>query len=165
MIMYPTHQCFDDAIEFLTARIQRRDLPDTTTLRLVHGMCLAQNGTEYAHAWVEEQGRCVDCGIVDGERVFFQLATPAYYEMRSVQRTRCYTIDEAWAWNLRSGHHGPWEKPYIDHLAHGDHRYLGSATIGRCQVNVPGGAPESSNSLAQSSALKHTSDPDPDDPN
>lgn len=114
-VLRPTGQCFDDALEYLEARVRAHpDLAHRTSLILVHGIARAttDTGEPYAHAWCEEDGHCWDAALVEGSRIYYAVTTVEFYAARQIQETTRYTIREAWLANRRSGHYGPWETKY-----------------------------------------------------
>jgi ribosomal protein S27AE len=123
-VVYPTHHCFDDAVEFCERRARAKHPSVETTLRLVHGIILvpadqpagvsdAQPGERAIHAWAEDGDLCWDAGILeDGRRIEFAVAKAEYYEHYRVQETTVYTMPELLAANKASGHYGPWRPEY-----------------------------------------------------
>jgi hypothetical protein len=130
--LFPTHHCFDDALEFLGARVARHPaLARGRSLRLVHGICLGPRGEgvaasfgvdvvapgqPFAHAWVEEATRPAvvwQSGLdAAGGVVFVAIPRSIFYgTMRVGLRTR-YTVREAWHENQRTGTYGPWKAEY-----------------------------------------------------
>ena len=111
----PTHRCFDDALDYIELRLREGAHPDS--LILVHGICLAPEGPHkdkpFAHAWVEHEGRVVQSGLLDGERIFYSVPSEDFAEMLRPQEFTRYTLRQALAQNLASGHYGPWEERYI----------------------------------------------------
>lgn len=131
MDIRPTFHCFDDALELINERV----LEDPAGapwphLRLVHGLARGENGDRYAHAWVEEDDRCWDAGLVDGQRIYYAVPHDEFYEARQIHRTTVYTVRQACLENLTSGHYGPWRWEYRACCGRGD-RIVGSmpATI------------------------------------
>lgn len=124
MILYPTHSCFDDSIEF--CEHAARENPEwAVTLIVVHGIVLvpetqpadvtdATPGTQSVHAWVETPaGYVFDVGVNEaGERIIFSAAKADYYAHYRVQDTTRYTMRELLEQNRASGHYGPWKPEY-----------------------------------------------------
>jgi hypothetical protein len=110
----PTHHCFDDALDFIAARLGRD--ASARHLLLVHGIALApagqHEGEPFAHAWVEEQGVVWDSGILDGVPVHYSVERDDFYASLRIQCFTRYTVREAWLENHRSGHYGPWKDEY-----------------------------------------------------
>jgi hypothetical protein len=104
----PTYQCFDDAIEYI---YRARHTPPLT---LVHGIAMASDGSRrlYAHAWVEEYGKCWDCGIVEGQRLWYSVPREEFYAARQIQETTRYTLRQVLRENQRTGTTGPWKPEY-----------------------------------------------------
>jgi hypothetical protein len=110
--LYPTHHCFDDALDFIVA-VLPNDPQLRHTLRLVHGICLSPDGEPYVHAWVEEGPRCISRGIRAGETIYYQAERADFYaELRVQERTR-YTVQAALRQNRRHGTYGPWKARYL----------------------------------------------------
>lgn len=107
--IYPTHKCFDDALDFLEGLYKEKN-PMLYRMRLVHGICLhPDDGHEYAHAWVEQDEEFVIfAGIYRGENQYFAAAREEYYADAKVQETTKYTLLEALCENHKAGHYGPW---------------------------------------------------------
>lgn len=112
--IYPTHTCFDDALDLLTEAIKMNPgAAHTDELKLVHGICVAPDGKEYAHAWVESLGKTVwFIGILDGKYQQFAADLKEYYAETRVVETTKYTPLEAWAENYRHANYGPWVERY-----------------------------------------------------
>jgi hypothetical protein len=111
MEIFPTHTCFDDAMEGLAAFALA--CPDEIhQVSLIHALCLLPNGEPYAHAWLEHEDDCLYTAIIRGERQ--NLATPKnrFYRQYRVQEITRYTFPEAIAENHRSNHFGPWKPEY-----------------------------------------------------
>ena len=110
----PTYRCFDDALELIELRV--KEDPTITrhdfTIILVHGICVGDDGTRYAHAWVEEAGMVWDAGILNGQRVYFSFARAEYYEAKHVEDSTRYTLRDIVRENRRSGNYGPWNPEY-----------------------------------------------------
>lgn len=126
MTILPTHSCFDDALEYLNALIMEGDLERAERLRVVHGICLAPEGplagSPFAHGWIEEDGVCVQAGIVEGcgHKVYFGVDRAEFYASLRVQVTTAYSAQDAMRQNVRTGHFGPWEPSYRAIITQGD---------------------------------------------
>jgi hypothetical protein len=119
MTLYPTHTCFDDALDFITLLVRHRQILNvwTTEWTIVHAMCQAPDGELYAHAWAETRDIAVSAAIIDGKHTYFETARREYYKyFRPVELNR-YTISEAITLNYRHGHYGPWERRYREAAA------------------------------------------------
>jgi hypothetical protein len=113
--IYPTHECFNDALDFISdVLIQNPDDREALVeeLLLVHGICLAPDGQPYAHAWVQDGDRCIFCGILDGTRGYFAASRDEYYAEMRVQDVTRYPVHEALRHNRRTRHYGPWLPKY-----------------------------------------------------
>jgi hypothetical protein len=111
--IYPTFECFDDAVEIMGELIQQ-DLEHADDLRIVHAICRVPTGEDYAHGWVEDldAGICVWAGILDGERQYFMSPTADFMKSHRVQECTKYDRYEVLDWNQKTGHVGPWEERY-----------------------------------------------------
>lgn len=110
--IYPTHHCFDDALDFLEELAKQKN-PMIHRMRVVHAVCLAPDGHEYAHAWVEQDGTFVIfAGIVNGQKEWFAAKVSEYYTEHRVQGTTKYTPREVLAENLKHETYGPWVERY-----------------------------------------------------
>lgn len=118
MDIQPTHTCFDDALEFVELMIVK--FPGEKdyfkeNLRIVHGICLLEDSSQYAHAWVEDikDQTCVFRGIANGEFVWLSASITEYYANFQVQETTKYTLRQACDENQRTMSYGPWEERYL----------------------------------------------------
>jgi hypothetical protein len=116
----PTHTCFDDAIEYLSWRIQMR-ASDASRLFLVHAICLVpqgpRTGEPFAHAWVEEEMPGVPVvawqdGFLQGKHVTYSMLAEELRAAFHVQESTRYTPAEAHAENQRTMTFGPWLDRY-----------------------------------------------------
>lgn len=105
----PTYRCFDDALEFIEMRVKETPtlVRHDWLLVLVHGICVGDDDTRYAHAWVEEAGQAWDAGLIDGQRVYYAVARSEYYAAKRVEESTRYTLRDVVRENGRSGHYGP----------------------------------------------------------
>jgi hypothetical protein len=114
--VFPTHTCFDDALDYLAHRL-KQNRRDAKRLVLVHGILLAPEGAKkdqpFAHAWVEESDRVWQDGLLeDGRRVTWAMSVAEFREKMRPQKETRYTVREAVAENLRTNHFGPWVEEY-----------------------------------------------------
>ena len=102
----PTHTCFDDALDFIYEVIKQH--PDNEKgLYLVHGIVYA-DGKPSAHAWAEQDGKCIFAGILEGEKSYFAAEQKEYYRELKVKTTAKYSVKAAMRQNLITGNYGPW---------------------------------------------------------
>jgi len=131
--LYPTHSCFDDALDYIGARaLAHPELVDQTTLILVHGIALGDDGHPYAHAWCEEDGECWDTALVDNDpdqKISYAVPRADFYAARRIQESSSYTIRQAMALNAVTGHYGPWNEKYRAICGHGDRRIVASIQV------------------------------------
>lgn len=118
--IYPTHSCFDDAMEYIESRVtEDPTLVHDERLVMTHALIEILNGPHQgqigAHAWAEENGEYIQMGIYQGERVWvFRTPEEVAQTLRIVDATR-YTLKEVHCENVRSGHFGPWKPEHIEH--------------------------------------------------
>lgn len=133
--LYPTHSCFDDAIEYIEHRLYAEapaafatraddDAPDIPIL--VHAICVAPDGTRYAHAWVEEQQQCWEGALHQGEKIWFAVPRDEHEAWRRPEQTTRYTLRQVGEENRRTGTYGPWDPAYLALVGRGDTRVFGS---------------------------------------
>jgi hypothetical protein len=92
----PTHECFDDLVDFLND-LAERGAPREVLMKytVVHGICLMPpNGEPYAHGWLECDGFAIQAGIYRGERIYFRVRVEEYRAARFVWDETRYTLDE-----------------------------------------------------------------------
>jgi hypothetical protein len=128
MNILPTHTCFDDALDWIVLEM-KRDRKRRFDLFLVHGIMQAEDGSLYAHAWVEDEAAggpfCWDFGLIGDASCAYAVEKSEYYAGRRVQEVTRYTPMEAWRENERTTHYGPW-KPEYQALCGGEKRITGS---------------------------------------
>jgi hypothetical protein len=116
MKILPTHTCFDDALDFLTAQCVA-DPTAVDNFVLVHAILLAPEGPSegrpFAHAWVEVGDIAWLSGVVDGRRVYYAVKQVEYYaQMRPISMTK-YSAQAAVEENYKHHNFGPWQPEYI----------------------------------------------------
>jgi len=112
-LIYPTGQCFDDAIELLVSLLTEEHVPPAQ-LKLVHAICLMPGeASRFAHAWVERDGECLFVGIYQGERVRCTTDRALYYRKLRVQERTKYTPQQAAHESARTSSCGPWKQRYL----------------------------------------------------
>ncbi len=114
----PTGTCFDDAIDLIEHWIfQDPQIDWHKRIRLGHGICgpNEDNKNEYAHAWVELDGKEVwQDGIVEGNLCSFGVDIEQFYRKYKAHDVTLYTLKEFGLKNLEYAHYGPWESRYYD---------------------------------------------------
>lgn len=142
----PTGHCFDDAWQLVMSVVPVRYL-STDTFRVVHAVCRGSDGTEYAHAWVEEYGQHVGAwidgarsaipgspsvgwqgGIHLGKRVYYAIEVDAMHRMLEAGQMVRYSPQDMVHAAQRFGHTGPWD--LIGPYAIGGGRIMGVARRG-----------------------------------
>lgn len=128
--IYPTHHCFDDALDFIE-ELAKQNNPMIHRMRVVHAICLAPDDHQYAHAWVEQDEKFVIfAGILDGKKEWFGAEVGEYYAEHRVQETTKYKPREAVAENWKHNTYGPWIERYKNLCApKGKATILGSIAI------------------------------------
>lgn len=115
--IFPTHTCFDDALDYIVAQLKIHPGMEHT-LTLVHGIaigtCGPHAGEAYAHGWVEQDGYCVEAGVFRDEKVWYAVKRSQYYRARKIQKSTRYSVEEAWRLNEKHLTYGPWEREYIE---------------------------------------------------
>lgn len=112
--IYPTHTCFDDALDYLCDILKSNPAAARSNeYLLVHGICVSEDLGQYSHAWLEQAGKFVLwTGILNGERVLFKSDIAGYYKKFQVQETTKYTPRQAWEENAKHVTYGPWIEKY-----------------------------------------------------
>lgn len=108
----PTGTCFDDAL-FLWAIFTKNS---RVPAYLCHGICLHADGEPYSHAWVEKVDLCIFSGIMQGEKMAFEVPQPDFYEyFRVTDDVTKYTTEDFLRFeDLHERKAGPWEERYIE---------------------------------------------------
>lgn len=124
--IYPTHTCFDDALDFLVEVLRHNPherIALAQQLSLVHGLCRAPDGHLYAHGWVQDavEDTCIFTGILDGTRQCFAVPRLEYYAEALVQEMTLYSVAQALRHNWRTNSYGPWEARYLAHVRASGH--------------------------------------------
>lgn len=120
-IIYPTHDCFTNALQALEeiAKTEpaHQSLTDGTLI-LIHALCKHPGGDLFAHAWLEDRltRTAIFKGILDGEGQYFAAPIEEFYaELKPTEITE-YTPMQAVVENYRTGMCGPWKEVYRDYL-------------------------------------------------
>lgn len=119
----PTRTCFDDALEYverIAAELLVKHGQPTQEMRselleytLVHAICLhPEDNNPFAHAWIEHDGKAIESGIMDGERISYAMPLEEHNAKLRVQEFTKYTMPEIVEHNYRTGHTGPWIERY-----------------------------------------------------
>lgn len=110
--LYPTHQCFNDAIELLDALMGAG--ADPLQLRLVHAICEAPDGHHYAHGWIEdvEDGTAMWKALLDGIAINVCADAAEHRASMKILESISYEMTEVYRLNVESGHFGPWIEKY-----------------------------------------------------
>lgn len=126
----PTHACFDNALDLLTALVaDDQSRAYTREFILVHAICEAPTGLRYAHAFVERNDvSVIFAGIMDGTLQYFITPKADYYRETGVRETTKYTIREATYQNIQHNNFGPWEERF--RVLCGDEKRIMAITTG-----------------------------------
>jgi hypothetical protein len=126
MTLSPTHQCFDDALDFIDkiVKLQRHKLEDW---RLCHALCRAPEGI-FAHAWCERDEIVVVAFMINGVHTYLEIDHAGFYDVFEPFDVIRYTISEAARLNYQSGHYGPWD-PRMQTACSDRHEILGSREV------------------------------------
>jgi hypothetical protein len=117
MTIYPTHHCFDDALDYIDVLVKQDDsVLKSSDYYVVHGMCRMPDGRPYVHAWVEHGDEAIGCGLVEGQKVYYVSSRSDFYKHFGTTEMNKYTIIEAARHNIRTGNYGPWEQHYKDSI-------------------------------------------------
>jgi hypothetical protein len=126
MTLAPTHHCFDDALDYLSALIIRKEITiDDREHRLVHALCKAPGGEVFAHGWVEKGGEVISAFMIEGLQTYLIVSQDKFYGWFQPFDFVKYTVREAAQKNLTTFSYGPWE-PRIK-AACGEGKILGVA--------------------------------------
>ncbi len=108
--LHPTHTCFDDALTNLIFIMKRYGTKPVRTgeVIIVHAI-IAPDGEDIGHAWIETPTSVFFTSIMKGERVLVEANKIEYLARSNWKYVRKYTLFEAYAEELRSGHYGPWD--------------------------------------------------------
>lgn len=112
-VIAPTHNCFDDAADYLNAVALGGDREELERVRLAHGIIRfpddqPNGGRRAAHAWVEDGDAVIDAGLLDGQRVNVLWPRHEFYRRLRVEAVTYYTARELVDHNDAQGHVGPW---------------------------------------------------------
>lgn len=114
MVIYPTGTCFEDATQFLFARVmedRKRLLTDEYIL--VHAIVWPSNEKKkFSHAWVEHEGHVITWGIVNGGKIEMIIDKKEYYEKMNVLEFDRYTLEQGYEAEKKVGHPPPWKRKY-----------------------------------------------------
>ncbi len=95
MNLYPTHTCFDDALDLMCEILKTHpDAANTDEFLLVHGICNPPSYQRFSHAWIETdhgKGVALFFGILDGKRQMLAESVAEYYKRLNVEETTKYT--------------------------------------------------------------------------
>lgn len=115
--VYPTHTCFDDAIDIMVEFAQSHPAAITMErITLVHAICQMDDGQDFSHAWVESKhlGRAYFKGLQNGRKELFECDAKSYRKDLKAREITEYDYSAMVKENYRHATYGPWEKKYID---------------------------------------------------
>lgn len=110
-MLYPTHTCFDDAIENLIwlMRERGREGVKRGEILITHAI-IAPDGEDLAHAWIEDDKSVWFSGLLNGQKVTVEADRREYFMNSKCSFFIRYTLFEAYAEEKRTGHYGPWHE-------------------------------------------------------
>jgi len=109
-VIYPTHACFDDALDLIVANV-KVEPSSFLTLRIIHAICNV-GGKPFAHAWVEEKGEAFFYGLCNGKRMLFVVNRKEWRDSLEISDITEYTVQEAEYWSVKYTSYGPWKPEY-----------------------------------------------------
>jgi hypothetical protein len=127
-VLYPTHQCFDDALDFIGTMLKNGDIKLDSPYWVVHALCRVPTGDVMAHGWVEHEADVISAYVVGGAHAYLEIPKDTFYEWYHPFDITRYTITEALRLNIKHGHYGPWETRYREACGSG-RKILGSVTV------------------------------------
>lgn len=119
--VYPTHTCFDDAMEFVNQAVIEHGFDKAfDTFFLCHGICAMPDGRLFAHAWVVELDRAAKqdyvwfSGVWRGQKIFGKVCKADFYnELVVTSDVTQYDMLRVCNENVKHGTFGPWEERYL----------------------------------------------------
>ena len=123
----PTHECFDDAIDFMVQQLKiDPSLMHKRDLLLVHGICLTPDGKPFAHAWVEQGNIVWNSGNLLEQKIYTAIDRKQFYSECRVTHSTKYSPREMIAYNVTFNNFGPWVLEYrklcLDNHNHHHHQ-------------------------------------------
>lgn len=115
-ILLPTRTCFEDVtLEFISIVSKNRHRYNDTSMAMVHGICLLEDGRPYSHAWIEMDGKAIFSGILRGVKGFAELPVAEFDRIYQVQERTRYSASQAYNTAIRnSDAPPPWERKYLE---------------------------------------------------
>lgn len=128
--IYPTHTCFDDALDFIARMLKKggQSPPDLAKkYRVVHGLyrvdqVLYCEKKVIAHAWVldREHNEAIQDGYLKEERVTYSIAIEEFRKLFNTIHETIYTLHEVAKLNAKHNNYGPWDRIYLKHCRHSE---------------------------------------------
>jgi len=116
--IFPTRECFSDVVHYVNACFEEGATVEHLyrSLRIVHAICLFDDGRPYAHAWVErvDDDACILSGIHKGETIYFAVDRGAFHRKALVYDETRYTLAECAELERATGSGGPWLPEYLE---------------------------------------------------
>lgn len=114
--IYPTGTCFEDVTEYLNWKFEScRTIEEAFALPLLMVHAIVQPNPEkgpFSHAWIEEDGKVIGFGIINGEKTGVVYEKLEFYNIfRPIEMTR-YTVEEGYWAEKKAGTFPPWEEKY-----------------------------------------------------
>ena len=112
--VFPTHSCFDDAVEILKKIMEFHPETFPTDEFLVVHAIVEPYGKPMAHAWIEDnyRNKVLFMGIIHGKREMLSADRMEFYIDIKMKETTKYTPLQAYLAEKRTRQFGPWEEKY-----------------------------------------------------
>lgn len=110
--IHPTNTCFDDSMEIIEELINSGCNMDRCYL--IHAICLQPDTDKpFSHAWVEDKGRVLFKGCVNGSIINISRTRVSHYNHLRPHTITKYTLEQVAEENRKSGTYGPWKQEYL----------------------------------------------------
>lgn len=115
IVLYPTGTCFDDAVDYLNDLCSKEPWKIkwlNKQYKIVHGICLLEDGSPYSHCWLERANRCYDFRLYGSsikEKVMVEYTRIEYYSRFKPQKMLKYSLKDCCDLERTYGYPGPWD--------------------------------------------------------
>lgn len=113
--LYPTHTCFDDAIEIIEFFCKSNPaLIKMESISLIHAVIHPPKYDIHAHAWIEWHFRnaIFQKNVYQGEKIITEFHRDTYWQNSRVLIYRKYSMKDVARLNKESGTYGPWDEVF-----------------------------------------------------